>query len=164
MASAEQLKMNQNIDDRVASVQGEVQGTRGDVQIVRGEVQHVGHGVQAIDNRVQGINTEVKDISSKVQGVDDRLSRDIRSLSITLIPMALTSSQGTSSEIAFFDGFRPPTNLPIISWHANSVTTAPLGGFSKEVYSRSGSPSLLAPSCGYTESVRHSWPSLRDDP
>jgi hypothetical protein len=81
MASAEQLKMAQNIDDKVASVQGEVQGTRGDVQIVRGDVQDVGHGVQAIENRVHGIDTEVKDISSKVQGVDDKLGRDIRSLS-----------------------------------------------------------------------------------
>ena len=80
MASAEQLKTTQNVDDRVASVQGEVQGTRGDVQIVRGDVQGVGHGVQAIDKRVQGIDTEVKGISSKVEGVDDKLGREIRSL------------------------------------------------------------------------------------
>lgn len=149
MASTEQLKMAQDIDDRVASVQGEVQGTRGDVQIVRGDVQDVGQGVQAIDNRVQGIDTEVKDISSKVQGVDDKLDRDSRSLCFnvsTLIPIALTFSQGTGSEIAFFDGFRPQTNLPIISLHAKLVTTAPLSGSFKEVYSRSGKP--LAPSCG----------------
>jgi hypothetical protein len=81
MAYAEQLKLAQNIDDGVTYVQGEVQGTRGDVQIVRGDVQVVGHGVQAIDNRVQGIGTEVRDISSRVQGVDDKLYRDIRSLS-----------------------------------------------------------------------------------
>jgi len=78
MASAEQLKMAQNIDDRVTSVQGEVQGTRSDVQIVRGDVQDVGHGVHAVDNRVQGIVREVRDISSRVQGVDDKLHRDIR--------------------------------------------------------------------------------------
>ena len=164
MASTEQLKMAQNIDDRVAAVQGEVRGTRGDVQIVRGAVQIVGHRVRAINNRVQGINTEVKDIFSKVQGVDDKFDRDIRSLSftVTLIPMALTSSQGTTSEIVFFDGFRPQTNLPIISLHAKLVTAALLSGSFKGVYSRSGN--LLAPSCGYTESVRHSWPSLCDDP
>ena len=155
MASAEQLNMTQNIDDKVASVQGEVQGARGDVQ-------DVGHGVQALDNRVQGIDTELKDISSKVQGFDDKLGRDIRSLSFNSDSMALTSSQGTSSEIVFFDGFRPQTNLPIISSHAKLVTTAPLSGSLKEVYSRSGNP--LGPSCGYKGSVRYSWPSLCDDP
>jgi len=65
MASAEQLRMAQNIDDRVAAVQGEVQGTRGDVQ-------DVGHGLQIVDNRVQ-------DIASEVQGVNDNLIRINRS-------------------------------------------------------------------------------------
>jgi hypothetical protein len=75
MASTVQLEVAQNIDDRVASVQGEVRGTRGDMQIVRGDVQDVGHGVQAIDNRVRGIDMEVKNISSQVQGVNDKIDR-----------------------------------------------------------------------------------------
>ena len=77
MASTAQLEMAQDINDRVASVQGEVQGTRGGVQIVRGDVQGVGHGVQAIDDRVRGIDTEVKNISSKVQGVNDKINRSL---------------------------------------------------------------------------------------
>ena len=80
MAFAEQLKIAQKIDDRVAAVQREVKGTRVDGQIVHCDLQGVGHGVQAIDNRVQGIDTEVKDIFNKVQGVDDKFDRETRSL------------------------------------------------------------------------------------
>ena len=148
MASAEQLKIAQKIDDRVAAVQREVEGTRADEQIVHRDLQGVGHGVQAIDNRVQGIDMEVKDIFNKVQGVDDKFDRETRSLSVIffLIPMALTSSQATGLEIVYFDGFAPQTNLPTISLHARLVTAAPHSGSFKEVFSKSGNP--LALFCG----------------
>jgi hypothetical protein len=108
MASAEQLKMAQNIDNRVASVQGEVQGTRGDVQVVRGDVQDVGHGVQAIDNRVQDMDTEVKDISCKVQGVDDKLGRDIRSLSFNSHSDGSNFFTGNQLRDSIFRWLSPP--------------------------------------------------------
>ena len=81
MASAEQLEMAQNIDDIMVSIQGE---------------------------EVKYIDTEVKDISSKDQGVDDRLGRDIRSLSLTLIPMTLTSFAGNRLRDSIFRWLSPP--------------------------------------------------------
>jgi hypothetical protein len=100
--------MTQNIDDRVASVQGEMQGTRGDVQIVRRDVQDVGHGVQAIDNRVQGIDTGVRDIFSRVQGVDDKLGRDTRSLSFNSHSDGSNFLPGNQLRDSIFRWLSPP--------------------------------------------------------
>ena len=61
MASAEQLKMTHSVDDRVRSVEG--------------QVQDVDNKVQGVDDRVQDIDSNVKHISSKVQGVDDKLDQ-----------------------------------------------------------------------------------------
>ena len=104
MASTEQLKMAQNIDDRVAAVQGDVQATHGDVQFVRGAVQGVGHGIKAIDNRVQDIDTQVKDISSKVQGVDG----NIRSLSFDSHSDGFNLFTGNQLKDSIFRWLSPP--------------------------------------------------------
>ena len=168
MASAEQLKMTHNIDgkvtnvdDRVRGVEGQVQGVRGDVQDVRVDVQDVHVGVQVVHgdvrdvgNMVQNVDDRVQGIDSNVRGVDDKLDQANSSLSfqtlIVILP-AQTTSQGTSSEIASYDGFRPQILPPTTTLHARPITTAQLDGFSKEVYSISGNPP--APSCGYMENV-----------
>jgi hypothetical protein len=157
MASAEQLKMTHSVDgkvtgvdDRVRGVEGQVEGVRGDVQDVRGDVQDVGNKVQEVDDRVQGMD-------SNIRGVDDKLDQASRSLSfqtVIVIPQAQTTSQGTSSEIISYDGFRRQIRPPIITLHAKPITTAQLNGFSRELYSINGNPLML--SCGCTENVRHS--------
>jgi hypothetical protein len=154
MASVEQLKMTHSIDDRVRGVEGQVQDVRGDMQDVCGDVRDVGSKVQHVEDRVQGVG---EDISSRVQGVDDKLDQADRSLScstLIIIPRAETDSQGISSETNFFDGSRPQIHPPIITSHAKLITTVPLSGFFKEVYSINGSP--LAPSCGCMENVCYS--------
>jgi len=151
MASAEQLRMTHSVDDRVRGVEGQVQD-------VRGDVQDVGDKVRDVSGDVQGVG-------DKVQDVDDKLDQANRSLSIRtliVISRAQTASQGTSLEITSYDGFPRQIHPQIIILHPKPITTARLGGFSKEVYSITGN--LLAPSCGYTENVRYSWPSPSDDP
>ena len=158
MASAEQLKMTRVVDDRVRAVGGQVQN-------VRDDVQHVSVDVQDVRNEVQDVNDRVQGIDSNIRGVDDKLDQANRSLSfqtLIIIPRAQTASQGTSSEIVSYDGFRPQIHPPIITSHAKPITTAQLNGFSEEVYSVSGN--LLALSCGYTENVGYSWPSPCNDP
>jgi uncharacterized protein YoxC len=171
MASAEQLKMTHSVDgkvmgvdDRVRGVEGQVEGVRGvvqdvrvDVQDVRVDVQDVRVDVQDVGNKVQFVDDRVQSMDSNIRGVDHKLDQASRSLSfqsLIVIPRAQTASQGTSSEIVSYDGFRPRIHPPIIILHAKPITTAQLNGFSKEVYSSSGN--LLAPSCGYTENVGYS--------
>jgi seryl-tRNA synthetase len=165
MTSAEQLKMTHSVDgkvtgvdDRVRCVQGQVEGVRDDVQDVRGDVQDargdvqdvgnkVGNKIQDVDDRVQGIDSNVRVLDDKL----DQVNRSLSFQSLIVIPRSQTASQGTSSEIVFYDGFRPQIHPPIITSHAKLITTAQLNGFSKGVYSISGN--LLAPSCGCTENV-----------
>ena len=78
------------------------------------------------------------------------------------ILLTQTASQGTSLEIISYDGFRPQIHHQIITLHPKPIMKARLDGFSKGLYSIIGS--LLAPSCGYTENVRYSWPLSCDDP
>jgi archaellum component FlaC len=66
MASAEQLKMAQNIDGKVMGVDERVKG-------VQGKMQYVSNKVQDVDDRVQ-------DIDSNIRGVDDKLDQANRSL------------------------------------------------------------------------------------
>ena len=158
MASAEHLKMTRIVDDRVRGVGDQVQDVRDDVQDVCVDVQDVHNEVQDVNDRVQGID-------SNVRGVDDKLDQANRSSSfqtLIVIPRAQTASQGISSEIVSYDGFRPRIHPPIITSHAKPITTAQLNGFSEEVYSVGGN--LLALSCGYTENVGYSSPSLCNDP
>jgi seryl-tRNA synthetase len=172
MASAEQLKMTHStdgkvtgVDDRVRSVEGQVEGVRGDMQDVRVDVQDVRSNVRDVGNKVQDVDDRVQGIDNNIRGVDDKLDQASSSLSfqtLIVIPRAHTASQGTSSEITFYDGFRPQIHPLIITLHAKLITTAQLSGFSKEVYSISGN--LLAPSCGYTENVRYSGSLPCDDP
>ena len=64
--------------------------------------------------------------------------------------------------MAFCDGSHPQIHPLIITLHARLTTKVQLNGFFKAVYSINGNPP--ARSCGYTENVRYSWPSSRDDP
>jgi SMC interacting uncharacterized protein involved in chromosome segregation len=68
MASAEQLKLTQIVDDRVRGVEGQVQGVRDDVRDFRGDVQ--------------GVGDKVQDIDSNVRGIDDKLDQANRSSSL----------------------------------------------------------------------------------
>ncbi len=143
MASAEQLKMTHSVDVKVTGVESQVQDVRGDVRDVGGKVQSVDDRVQSVDDRVQS--------------VDDKLDQANRSLShqtLIIISRAQTASQGISSGTTFFGGSRPQIHPPLITLHAKLVTTVPLSGFFKEVYSINGSP--LAPSCGCMENVCYS--------
>ena len=150
MAFAEQLRMTHRVDGRVRGVEGQVQGVHGDVQDVREDVRVIGNKVQNVEDRVQGIDNNVQDVLD--QGTEAKRSLSFQTLIV--IPRAQTTSQGTSSEIVSYDGFRPQIHRLIITLHAKPITTAQLNGFSKEVFSISGN--LLAPSCGYTENVRYS--------
>jgi uncharacterized protein YoxC len=169
MASAELLKMTQSVDGKVMGVHDDVRGVRGDmqdvrddvqgvrddVQDVRGDMQGVGNKVQDVDDRVQDIG---KDISIRVQGVDDKLDQANRSLfllHLLIIPTPQTTSQGTSSETTFYDGYRPQIHPPTITSRPKLIITVQLNGFSEAVYSVSGNQP--APSCGYTENVRYIW-------
>jgi uncharacterized protein YoxC len=170
------------VDDRVKGVEGKMQDVRDDVQDVRDDVQDVRSDVQDVRNDVQGVGNKVKDvrgdvrdigdkvqdvvqdigkdISFRVQGVDDKLDQANRSLflqHLLIIPTAQTTSQGTSSETTFYDGYRPQIHPPIITLHAKLITTVQLNGSFEAVYSISGNP--LAPFCGYMENVRCLWPS-----
>ena len=69
-------------------------------------------------------------------------------------PSAQTSSQETTLEIDFYNGFRHQIHPPIIALHAVCITTVQLNGFFEVVYIINGN--LLAPSCGYAENVRYS--------
>ena len=180
MASAELLKMTQSVDGKVVGVDSRVKGVddrvkgveekvqdvhngvqdvRDDVQDVRDnvqdvceEVQGVREGVQNVDHRVQSIGSN---ISRRVQGVDNKLDQVNRSLFLYFpppVPSIHPSSQGTTSERIFYDGFHPQIRPPTITSHATLITTVPLDGFFKDLYSINGSP--LGPCCGYTESVR----------
>jgi hypothetical protein len=157
MASAELLKMTQSVDGKVMGVDDRVKGVEGKMQDVCDDVQGVGNKVQDVDDRVQDIG---KDISIRVQGVDDKLDQANRSLfhqHLLIIPTAQTTSQGTSSETTFYDGYRPEIHPPIITSHAKLITTVQLNGFFEAVYLVNGNQP--APSCGYMENVRYIWPS-----
>ena len=65
MASAEQLRMTHNIDDRVRGVGGRVQEVRVDVQEVRVDVQDA--------------RGELRDVGNMVQDVDDKFDQANRS-------------------------------------------------------------------------------------
>lgn len=56
MASAEQLRMAHNIDDRVRGVGGRVQEVRVDVQDSRGDLRDVGNMVQNVDEKLDQAN------------------------------------------------------------------------------------------------------------
>ena len=162
MASAELLKITHGVDDRVQDVHTDVQdvgrkvqGIEGGVQDIHCDVQDVGDKVQGVDDRVQGIGSVIKDISSDVRGVDIKLDQVTRSLSryhLLVVSSAQTYSQGISSEIIFYDGFRRQIHLSIITSHPKPITTARLNGSFKAIYSINGNPLTL--SCGYTENVR----------
>ncbi len=140
----------QDVRVDVQDVRVNLQDVRVDVQDVCGDVRDVGNKVQDVDDRVQGIDSNIRCVDDKL----DQASRSLFFQSLIVIPWAQTASQGTSSEIVSYDGFRPQIHPPIITFHAKPITTAQLNGFSKEVYSIGGN--LLAPSCGYTENVRNS--------
>jgi methyl-accepting chemotaxis protein len=146
-----------DVGDKVQTVEGRVQEVRGDVQDVRSNVQDVCNDVQDVHSGVQDVGDKVQNVDDRVQGVDDKLDQANRSLflqTLIIIRRAQTSSQATNSEITSYDGSRPQILPPIITLHAKVITTVPLSGFFKEVYSINGS--LLARSCGCMENVCYS--------
>jgi hypothetical protein len=137
MASAELLKITHGVDDRVKGVEGKVQDVRSDVQVV--------------GNKVQGVNDRVQDIGNDVRDRLDQANRSSSLKDLFVIPRAQTASQGTSSEIVFYDGFRPRIRPSIITLPPKLIMTVQLSGFFKAVYLISGNP--LTPFCGYMENV-----------
>ena len=149
----------QDVDNRVQHVGDKVQGVDGRVQDVGNKVEDVDDRVQDVRNKIQDVNERVKGIGSNVRGLDDKLDQANRSLSFPfltqiVIPRTQTVSQGTTSEIVFYDGFHPQIHPRTIILHAKPITTVQLNGFFKELYSIPGN--LLAPSCGSTENVGYS--------
>jgi hypothetical protein len=69
-----------------------------------------------------------------------------------IIPRAQTDLQGTSSEIVFYDGYRPQIHPSIITLRIKPITTIHLNGSFKEESSINGN--RRAPYYGYTENVR----------
>ncbi len=136
MASAEQLK--------------KVMGVGSQAQDVGGDVRDVGDKVQSVDDKVQSVGDMVQSVGDKL----DQANRSLSLQTLIIIPGAQTPSQGINSETAFFDGSRPQVYRPIIILHAKPITTVPLSGFFKEVYSINGS--RLARSCGCMENVCYS--------
>ena len=102
-----------------------------------------------VDDRVQGIGNDVNVISSEVREVN-------RSLSLQPLLVALraqTITQGISSEIVFYDGFRRQIHPSITTLPPKFITTVQPNGFFKAKYSINGN--RLVHSCGYMESVCH---------
>jgi hypothetical protein len=60
-------------------------------------------------------------------------------------------TQGTSSEIVFYDGFRRQIHPSIITLPPKLITMVLPNGSSKAIYLINGNP--LVHSCGYMESV-----------
>jgi len=114
----------------------------------------------SIDSNVQGIDDEVKDVGARVQGVDRKLDDASRlsSLGPLRFSKTQTCSQGTSSAIIFYDGFRLRIHPETTISHPKLITMAQLNGFFKAIYSTIGSP--LVPSCGYMENVCSFYSSL----
>ena len=160
MASAELLKATHTVDGKVTGVDDRVKGVDDRVKGVEGKVQDVCDDVQDVRDDVQNIGDKVQNVDRRVQDVDDKLDQVNRAFSLQhllIVPWAKTTSQGTSSETVFHNGFRPQIHPPIITTHAKLIITAQLNGFFKERYSINGN--LLDPSCGHMENVRYSWPS-----
>jgi predicted nuclease with TOPRIM domain len=143
LASAELLKMTHSVEGKVMEVDDRVKGVEGRV---RGDVQDIRDKVQDVDDRVQGVDDKL-----------DQASRSLSLYSLVIIPSAQQASQGPSSEIIFYVGFRRQIHPLIITSHTKLITTGRLNGSFEAVYSVSGNP--LAPSCGYMENVRCLWPS-----
>jgi len=143
MASAEQLKMTHSVDVKVMGVDDRVRGVEGQVEDVCGEVRDVGDKVQSVDHRVQSVDGKL-----------DHANRSLSLQTLIIISRAQTASQGISSETTFFDGSRPQIHPSIITLHATLITTVPLSGFFKEVYSINGS--RLARFCGCMGNVCYS--------
>jgi len=109
MASAELLKMTHRVEGNVKGVDDKVQDVRSDVQDVGQKVEDIDKRVEGVDDKVQDIDDKVQDVGDKVLDVDDKLDKVNRSSSpdlTTLHSEASLSSQGISSEIIFYDGFR----------------------------------------------------------
>ena len=104
----------QGIEGGVQDVLCDMQDVGNKVQGVEGKVQDVRDDVQDVGDNVRGIGSDVKDISGDVRGVDIKLDQITRSLSpyhLLVFPSVQTYLQGISSEIDFYDGFRPQIHL-----------------------------------------------------
>jgi len=151
MASAELLKMTHSVDGKVMGVDDRVKGVEGKMHDVRDDVQDVRDDVQGVGNKVQDVRGDVRDVDGKL----DQASRSLF-LQHLIIPTTHTTSQGTSSETTFYDGYRPQIHPRIITSHPKLIIMVQLNGCSEAVFSVNGNQP--APSCGYTENVRYIWP------
>jgi len=152
----------EDVDKRVEGVDERMQAVNDRVQGVDERVQGVDEKVQGVDDKIQDIDDKVQDVGDKVLDVDDKLDQVNRSSSPNLTTPhseASLSSQGISSEIIFYDGFRLQIHQSIIILHPKLVTMVQLSGSFEAVYLRTGNP--LVPSCGCTENVRSSQLLLR---
>ena len=157
IASAESLKVTHNVNDRVKDVEGKVKD-------VQDDVQDVGDKVQNIDGRVQDVQDDVQDVDNKVQDIGrdvNIISYEVREVtrSLSLKPLlfvlrAQTMTQGISSEIVFYDGFRHQIHPSSITLPSKLITLVQPNGFFKAIYLINGNP--LVHSYGYMESVCHS--------
>jgi hypothetical protein len=117
--------------------------------------QSIERTVTGIDDSVQLVRDDVQDVGRRVEDRLDQANRSSFPQLTTPIPKFLNISQGTSSEIAFYDGFRLQTHLGIIISRQKLITTAQPNGSLGVVYSGNGK--LLVPFCGFMEIVRSSW-------
>jgi hypothetical protein len=175
MAFAESLKVTHNVDDKVMEVDDRVKGVEVKVQGVCDDVKDYRDDVQGVANKVQDVRGDVRDVGDKAQDVDDRVqdigkdipievvddkldqaNRPLFLKHLLIIPTTQTTSQGTSSETTFYDGYRPQIHPPITTWHPKLIIMVQRNGSSEAVYSVNGNQP--APSCGYTENVRYILP------
>jgi len=178
MASAESLKVTHNVDAKVLDVDGRVRDVEGKVEDVQDDVQDVGNKVENVDGRVQDVQGDVHDVGNEVQvvnknvqDVDNRvqvigsdvnaISCDVREVNRSLsrspllvVLRAQTMTQGISSEIVSYDGFRRQIHPSIITLPPKLITMVQPNGFFKPIYLMNGNP--LVHYCGYMESVCHS--------
>jgi hypothetical protein len=136
IASAESLKLTHNVDDRVRDVEGKVENVQDDVQDV--------------GNKVHDVGRDVNDISCEVREVNRSFSFE----PLLVVLRAQTMTQGISSEIVFYDGFRRQIHPSIITLPPRLITMVQPNGSFKAIYLINGN--LRAHSCGYMESVCHS--------
>jgi type IV secretory pathway VirB6-like protein len=73
---------------------------------------------------------------------------------LLVVLRAQTMTQGISSEIVFYDGFRRQIHPSIITLPPRLITMVQPNGFFKAIYLINGN--LRVHSCGYMESVCHS--------
>ena len=73
MATAEVLRLTQNVDDKVNGIGFQVEGVKKGVQGVDGKVEGVDERVKGVDHKVQAIDDRVKQVDDRVGVVNDNV-------------------------------------------------------------------------------------------